>query len=139
MLVLDTCVLIDGVGEVDEPLAISVLSLVEMESGLGAAPDAVERARRQRQYDDVVARYDPIPVDQDVLARYGQIDAAVRAIGRQPRSRTVDLLIAATAASVGAGVLTDNLDDFTGLGGLVEVRVASPRLSGPARLATVEG
>ncbi len=122
MLVLDTCVLIGGVGEVDEPVAISIMSLVEMRSGLGAAADAVELARRQQQYDEVVARYEPIPVDEEVLASYGTVDAAVRAYGRTPRSRTVDLLIAATAASVGAAVLTDNTDDFAGLEGVVEVR-----------------
>ena len=34
----------------------------------------------------------------------------------------VNLLIAATAASRGWAVLTDNTDDFAGLDGLVEVR-----------------
>ena len=122
MLVLDTCVLIDGMELVDGPSSISIMSLVEMQSGLAAAPDPVERARRQQRYDEVRLQYEPIPVDESVLTRYGRIDAAVRAFGRQPRSRTVDLLIAATAASRGWAVLTDNLDDFAGLEGLVEVR-----------------
>lgn len=46
----------------------------------------------------------------------------MKAVGRQSSSRMVDLLIAATAASRGRAVLTDDLSDFAGLERIVEVR-----------------
>ena len=46
--------------------------------------------------------------------------AAVRA-GRQPRARTMDLLIAATAHAHSAVLYTRNPGDFRGLADLVEV------------------
>jgi hypothetical protein len=41
--------------------------------------------------------------------------------GRQPRLRAMDLLVAATAHAQGARLDTRNIDDFTGLEGLVGV------------------
>ena len=52
---------------------------------------------------------------------YGQICAAVRAAGREPRRRASDLMIAATAASNQLPLYTANPDDFKGTEGLVEV------------------
>ena len=119
---LDTCILIDGLAEVDEPACVSVISMVELVSGFAAVTDVVERARRQERYDRLAAAFDPLPVDGRVLARYGRIDAAVRVLDRRPRRRLADLLIAATAAAHGVPLLTDNAEDFRGLDGLVEVR-----------------
>lgn len=122
MLILDTCILIDGLEDVTEAAGISVMSLVEMQSGLAAATGRHELHQRQEQYDAVIERFRPLPIDSRVLERFGAVDAAIRAIGRTPRSRMVDLLIAATAAAYSPAVLTDNLDDFAGLEGIVEVR-----------------
>jgi predicted nucleic acid-binding protein len=47
---------------------------------------------------------------------YGQICAAVRAAGRQPRSRAADLMIAATAASNAPLLYTVNAGDFRSAG-----------------------
>ena len=52
---------------------------------------------------------------------YGQICAAVRAAGREPRKRASDLMIAATAASNQLQLYTANLDDFKGAEGFVEM------------------
>lgn len=122
MLLLDTCILIDGLHALDEPAGISVVSMVELQSGLGAAPAATERARRQERYDGIARRFEPLPVDDAVLARYGRVDAAVRAVDRRPRSRLADLLIASTALAHGLALLTHNTDDFRGLEDLLEVR-----------------
>lgn len=43
------------------------------------------------------------------------------AIGRQPRRRTMDLLIAATAHAHSARLYTRNPDDFRGLDDLIDV------------------
>ena len=52
---------------------------------------------------------------------YGQLAAAVVAAGRQPRSRTMDLLIAATAHAHSARLYTRNAGDLTGLEHLVDI------------------
>jgi predicted nucleic acid-binding protein len=65
--------------------------------------------------------FDALPVDDAVAASYGQLAAAVVAAGRQPRARTMNILIAATAHAHDARLYTRNADDFRGLEGLVEV------------------
>lgn len=69
----------------------------------------------------VEATFDPLPYDQGTARFYGQICAAVRAAGREPRERASDLMIAATAASNQLPLYTANPDDFKGAEGLVEV------------------
>jgi predicted nucleic acid-binding protein len=69
----------------------------------------------------VEATFDPLPYDQGAARLYGQICAAVRAAGRQPRRRASDLMMAATAASNQLPLYTANPDDFKGAEGLVEV------------------
>lgn len=69
----------------------------------------------------VEATFDPLPYDQSAARVYGQICAAVRTAGRQPRIRASDLMIAATAASNELPLYTANPDDFKGTEGLVEV------------------
>jgi antitoxin (DNA-binding transcriptional repressor) of toxin-antitoxin stability system len=58
---------------------------------------------------------DPLPYDQGAARFYGQICAAVRAIGREPRRRASDLMIAATAASNQLPLYTANPGDFKGV------------------------
>ncbi|MBO3752024.1 hypothetical protein J5X84_38655 [Streptosporangiaceae bacterium NEAU-GS5] len=41
---------------------------------------------------------DPLPYDAEAARMFGQICAVVYTQGRQPRNRTADLMIAATAA-----------------------------------------
>jgi predicted nucleic acid-binding protein len=60
-------------------------------------------------------------VDEAVTASYGQLAAAVVAAGRQPRSRVMDLLIAATAHAHSARLYTRNAEDLAGLEQLVEI------------------
>jgi hypothetical protein len=69
----------------------------------------------------VEATFDPLPYDQGAARLYGQICAAVRAAGREPRRRTSDLMIAATAASSQLPLYTANPDDFQDAEGFVEV------------------
>ena len=65
--------------------------------------------------------FDPLPVDDSVAASYGQLAAAVVAASSQPRARTMDLVIVATAHAHDAALYTRSPDDFRGLDGLVEV------------------
>jgi len=120
--VLDTSVLVAGhLSRVDAELAVSAVSLAELQFGVLVATDPVERARRLRVLTAAERRFDPLPVDAAVAASYGQIAAAVVAAERQPRARSLDLLIAATAHAHGAALLTHNASDFVGLDAIVQV------------------
>jgi predicted nucleic acid-binding protein len=79
------------------------------------------RSERLRRLLVVERKFDALPVDSAVAASYGQIAAAVVDSGRQPRARSMDLLIAATAHAHSARLYTRNAVDFGGLGQLVDV------------------
>jgi len=102
-------------------VAISVVTVAELHFGVLIARDQAIRAERLRRLSVLQRAFDPLPVDDAVAASYGQLAAAVVAAGRQPRARTLDLLIAATAHAHGARLYTRNADDFRGLDDLVEV------------------
>lgn len=121
--VLDTSVLIaGGVDALSDELAISTITLAEIHFGVLVAPNETERARRLRLLTETGRRFpDPIPVDEQVASCYGELAAAVRASGRKPRPRSMDLLIAATARAHGARLYTLNAADLRGTEGLLDV------------------
>ena len=123
---LDTSVVIDlaELSQADIPHApsISALTLAELSAGPLTAEHPTERATRQDALQRTESTLHPIPFDVEAARAYGQISAAVTAMGRKPRgARTVDLLIAATAMANGLPLYTRNPGDFAGLDGLVDV------------------
>jgi predicted nucleic acid-binding protein len=80
-----------------------------------------ERARRLDVLQRAENEFDPIPFDSEAARAFGQVTAAVRAVGRTPRRRTVDLMIASTAIAAGLPLFTTNPDDFAGLTSLLAV------------------
>lgn len=123
--VLDTSVVIaTDVGPIDGELAISCVTLAELHFGVLVAKNLDDRAERLRRLLLLQRRFDALPLDEAVAASYGQLAAAVVSAGRQPRARSMDLLIAATAHAHSAALYTRNIDDFAGLGDLIEVRQA---------------
>lgn len=121
---LDTSVLI-GAEPVAPGLAsaISVVSIAELHFGLLRARDDDQRAERARRLGLIEARYpEPVPVDDLVAREWGGLLAAVANRGAQPRRRSADLAIAATARALGATLLTHNIHDFALVADLVEVR-----------------
>lgn len=120
--VLDTSVVIAGdVGPLTGELAVSAATLAELHFGVLVAGEDAIRAERLRRLSILQRQFDPLPVDDRVAASYGRLAAAVVAAGRQPRARTMDLLIAATAHAHGARLYTRNADDLVGVGDLVEL------------------
>jgi toxin FitB len=119
--ILDTSVLIAAdVSPIPGELAISVVSIAELQFGVLVAPEHA-RAARLTRLSSIQRRFDPLPVDDAVADSYAQLAARVTAIGRQPRARVMDLLIAATAHAHGATVYTRNPEDLAGLDDLVTV------------------
>ena len=123
---LDTSVIIDleRLDPADLPIesAISAITMAELAAGPHATQDPDERARRQDRLQRAEAAFDPLPFDSEASRAYGRVYAAVVAGGRKaPGARAVDLLLAATACSVGLPLYTRNPDDFRALNNLVEV------------------
>lgn len=120
--ILDTSVVIAaGVGPLEGSLAISSATLAELHFGVLMAKESGIRAERLRRLSILQHEFDALPLDEDVAASYGHLAAAVVAAGRQPRARTMDLLIAATAHAHSARLYTRNAEDFAGIDGLIEV------------------
>lgn len=107
--------------ELPDTMVITSVTLGELSYGPHATDDPAKRAGRVAVLQHVEATFDPLPYDQGSARLYGQICAAVRAVGRQPRRRASDLMIAATAASNDLPLYTANPDDFKGAEKLVEV------------------
>lgn len=122
---LDTSVVIDmeSLAAEDLPmeLAISAVTLAELSAGPSAPGSLEERSRRQDRLQRVEAAFDPIPFEVGAARAYGRVYAAVVAMGRQPRRRFADLMIAAVALDQGLPLLTRNPDDFRGLDHLITI------------------
>lgn len=119
---LDTSVIIGGeVAPIPGVLAISAITLAELQFGVLVAKASDVRAERLRRLSLLQKHFDALPVDEAVAISYGRLAAAVVETGRQPRRRTMDLLIAATAHAHGARLYTRNPNDFAGMEGLVDV------------------
>ncbi|MET3961420.1 putative nucleic acid-binding protein [Marmoricola sp. OAE513] len=123
---LDTSVVLD-LDQIDPDLlpresAIAAITLAELAAGPHATADPAERGRRQDRLQQVERTFDALPFDDGAARAYGRIFAMTMARGRKARGgRMADLLIAATAASVGLPVFTRNPRDFAGLGEVVVV------------------
>lgn len=120
--ILDTSVVIaTDIAPLEGELAISAITLAELHFGVLVAKQRKVRAERLRRLLVLQRTFDALPVDEAVAASYGQVAAAVVDAGRQPRARSMDLLIAATAHAHSARLYTRNAGDFDGLDDLVDV------------------
>ena len=120
--VLDTSVVIaTNVGQLAGDLAISAITLAELHFGVLVAKTTKVRSERLRRLSQLQRTFDAIPLDDVVAASYGHVAAAIVEAGRQPRARSMDLLIAATAHAHSARLYTRNGDDFAGLDDLIEI------------------
>jgi predicted nucleic acid-binding protein len=125
---LDTSVVI-VLGEEDElverlpeEIAISTATLAELHYGVLIAKDDVSRQYRLRRLGVIEATIQPLSIDPTVARAFGAVSQAIKDAGRQPRSRTMDLLIAATALAHSLSLYTRNGEDFEGLQRLIDVR-----------------
>jgi len=127
--VLDTSVFIAAesgraldVAELPAEGAISVVALAELHAGVLAAQDVESRSRRMITLDSV-GDIELLPVDAAAAMTWAQMRVQLMASGR--RATVNDLWIAATAASRGLPVVTqdDDFDVLEGLAGLVVVRL----------------
>ena len=116
--------------ELPDEMAISAVTLAELSAGphevrsndeQSAYDERAERARRMSVLQRAEADFDPIPFGAEAARMYGQVSAASIAVGRKPRARVADLMIASTAIAEGLALFTTNPDDFRGLDHLLTV------------------
>jgi predicted nucleic acid-binding protein len=121
-VLLDTSVVIDlevvDRGEYSDHLPlVSAITVAELAYGLDGEDHEVRRARLRR----VLDRYEVVRYGVEEAKLYGVLATLLRAIGRNPRPRRLDLQIAATAAAARVPLLTMNPDDFRGMDQLVDI------------------
>jgi predicted nucleic acid-binding protein len=111
---LDTSVFIareDGreLGELPDRVAVSVVTIGELQYGVLAAPD--DEVRAQRAETLAVARAaDPIPINEAIMGSWARLVASCRVAGIHRAIRLTDSLIAATAIERGLAVVTQDSD-----------------------------
>jgi predicted nucleic acid-binding protein len=98
-----------------DEVAVSAVSIGELQYGVTAAPDPLTQIARRRRVQTILDRFEVLSFDIMAAEYYGALAALVRLGGRDPRPRRMDLQIAATAACHGLSLLTRNGTDFTGL------------------------
>ncbi|MFF0791435.1 type II toxin-antitoxin system VapC family toxin [Streptomyces spiralis] len=116
--------------ELPAEVAITAITLAELSAG----PHQVRSNAEQDDYDehaerarrtDILQRaeneFDPIPFDAEAARIYGRVCAAVVSVGRTPRRRIADLMIASIAVAEDLPLFTTNPDDFKGLDDLLTV------------------
>lgn len=122
-VILDTSVLIARQPlPPDVEAGISAISLAELHFGVLKTEDPEERAGRAAHLGRIESAFATHPVDAQVARALGHLQAAIAARGGNPRARTADLLIAATAITHEAVLFTRNYKDFKLIDDLVDVR-----------------
>jgi predicted nucleic acid-binding protein len=117
---LDTSIFIAGetgrvLGPLPERVAVSVVSIGELELGVLHASDPDLRARRAETL--ALARTaDPIPISEAVMGAWARLVVDCRAAGIHRTVKLTDALIAATAVEHGLPVVTQDrdFDDMSG-------------------------
>lgn len=96
-------------GELPERVAVSVITMGELELGLLSAPDAATRARRGDTL--LLARAaEPLPISESVMLAWARLVMDCRAAGIQRTVKLTDALIAATAIDLRLPVVTRDAD-----------------------------
>ncbi len=125
VVMLDTSVLInmdevDMDGYIGSTVVVSAITVGELAYGLDVVSgDAAEA--RARRFREVLENYEVRHFGVEEAKLYGAMATLVRAAGRDPRPRRLDLQIAATAAAMRFPLLTCNPKDFVGIERLVNV------------------
>ena len=129
-LILDTCLLIDHErGKFDltaflsshgeELVAISSITFSELLHGLHRARNTEIKAERSRFISSIREDYTIIPFGESQAEQHARIWAELERAGLMTGAH--DLLIAATALSVGYSLVTFNKSDFDRIPGLIVI------------------
>ena len=125
-VLLDTNILIDEQHDLTQyQISVSSLSWAELHLGIATCQNPTDKAMREARLARLKRTFgEGLPFDDAAAVAYGTVTQLVVALGRKPRARAIDLMIAATALAHGAGIITRNPDDFVGLESVVRVIAA---------------
>jgi tRNA(fMet)-specific endonuclease VapC len=98
-------------------IALSVVSVMELEHGVWRAKDEARAIRRRQFLDDLIGSVPVYPITTELARKAGKIDAEQQERGM--RIAFQDLLIGVSALALGYEVLTSNLRYFQMIPGLV--------------------
>lgn len=107
-------------GDLPEKIAVSVITIAELELGVLRATDSDARARRLSTLSRVQETYMLLPIGPEIASCFARIASAERSRGRHLRRH--DTWIAATALHHGASVVTQDAD-FTAFEAVDVLRV----------------
>lgn len=96
-------------GDLPERVAVSVVTIGELQLGVLHAADADSRARRAQTL-SLARSADPIPISEAVMVTWARLVADCRAAGVHRTIKLTDALIAATAVEHGLPVVTQDED-----------------------------
>lgn len=103
-------------GREDEPFGISVMTVAELLHGVHRADTSKRRLSRQAYVEKVFDLFPVHPFDLPAARLYAEMWARLARRGVVVGAH--DLMIAATAASLGFDVVTSNLRDFKKIPGI---------------------
>jgi predicted nucleic acid-binding protein len=129
---LDTSVLIGETAPDGVEAVVSVASIAELHFGVLIASDDDERALRTLRLGAIESAVDPLPITVEIAREWGRLAAAASTRGGQPRRRTMDLAIAATANVHRVPLLTENIGDFQIISDLIDARSPAHAEAEPA-------
>jgi predicted nucleic acid-binding protein len=112
-VILDTSVLVASNADLSGLVCqISSVSYAELHFGVHGAPDDGARLSRQHRLTMIQSVYGHgIAFTDDTAHHYGLLCGRLRAQGRSPRGRAMDVMIAATALTLGVPLVTRNTND----------------------------
>jgi tRNA(fMet)-specific endonuclease VapC len=93
-----------------EDIALSVVSVMELEHGIWRAKEPAQAARRKQFLDDLIGNIPVYPVTTELARKAGRMDAEQQARG--VRIAFQDLLIGVAALDLGYAVITHNVRHF---------------------------
>lgn len=96
-------------GELPARIAVSVVTIGELQLGVLAAADRETRARRAATL-DLARRSDPIPLSEAVMVSWARLTRACAEAGFTGQVKAFGALIAATAIEHGLAVVTQDND-----------------------------
>ena len=96
-------------GELPDRVAVSVVTIGELQLGVLAATTAQQRVRRADTL-SLARAADPIPIGEAVMVAWARLVDDCRAAGVQRTIKLTDALIAATAVEHGLPVVTQDGD-----------------------------
>jgi predicted nucleic acid-binding protein len=116
--VLDTSVLVANDVDLSGLVCqVSAVSYAELHFGVQAATSEAVRLARQHRLTLIQATYGHgLAFTDDTAHHYGLLCGRLRQLGRSPRGRALDLMIAATALSLGVALVTRNAGHAERLG-----------------------